>query len=74
MGIERRCAEKNIKVVKIYNHEDGSYSEKLKKLDGMILVGDFSVEEADRLQESTLPLSLWIPRRIRIDMILSYRI
>lgn len=46
MGIERRCVERNVTVKKIYNHETSDYEEIFKKLDGLILVGHFSAEEA----------------------------
>jgi LacI family transcriptional regulator len=51
MSIEKRCKERNIKIIKIYNNEDSDYRDKLKDLDGLILMGRFNEEEAKNFHE-----------------------
>ncbi len=47
MSIERRCKEKGLKLIKIYNNDTGNWEKKLAEIDGLIVLGTFSRKEIE---------------------------
>ena len=45
MGIERQCKERQVKLVKVYNHSDGDWKSKLKDVSGIIVLGHYGPED-----------------------------
>lgn len=53
MGIERRCNEEQIDVVKIFNNENGYAKDYLTSVDGIIAIGNFGSKEIKELKQIT---------------------
>jgi len=51
LGIEKICIDKSIQISKIYNDRDVFDVEKLKALDGLVVIGKFSNENIDIIEK-----------------------
>lgn len=51
LGIEKKCRELNIELVKVYRDEKGYSMEQLKNIDGLVAVGKFAVEDIINIKQ-----------------------
>lgn len=55
LGIEKKCSERDVELVKIFKEEYGNISKKLSTFDGLIAIGKFSEEEVEDIKMLKIP-------------------
>ena len=55
LGIEKKCSEKDVELVKIFKEEYAIIRQKLSVFDGLIAIGKFSDDEVDEIKKVEIP-------------------